>query len=165
MKRILTIFILIAIVVGTLSVGAFAQPLCGGRFPHPQEWERPECPFLEAPRWMSSLSLTSEQKTKLLELEKRNAEKVTVIQSKLYQAFLTLQELSLKPTSEETANQIRATLEEIANLHQELYTLRQNMYREFLSLLTPEQLSQIAQGRPRGRGGCGPGYGLGPGKW
>jgi len=91
------------------------------------------------------VTLTIEQKEKMLEIQKKNLETLQNLRNQIQSAHLALQELSLKPASTETAEQIREKMKEIMNLRQQIRTVKENMYQEFLNLLTPEQLTQLAQ--------------------
>ncbi|MGQ9474429.1 MAG: hypothetical protein ACUVRN_10380 [Candidatus Caldatribacteriaceae bacterium] len=64
---------------------------------------------------------------------------------------MSLQELALQGVSEENAAQIKAKIAEIMDLQQKIQETRKNMYQEFLNLLTPQQLSDLAKyGRRQG---------------
>ncbi len=61
------------------------------------------------------------------------------------EARISLWKLSFETPSEEVASEIRTKIEEINSLEQKIQESRNAMLQEVLSILTPEQTSQLAQ--------------------
>lgn len=157
MKKPIMILLLVTLLVAGVSTLAFASGPFRGQTPPQWGMRRPETGSMckgTGPFW--NLTLTSEQKEKMLEIQKKNFETIQNLQNQIQSARLTLQELSLKPASAETADQIRAKIKEIADLRQQIQEARNNMYQEFLNLLTPEQLTQLLQYQGSMGRGIGP---------
>lgn len=168
MKKFGILVLLVASLVGGLSASAFAA---GPRWSGPKmpsqpgmgmRWNQPDESFPgRGP--LFGITLTLEQKEKMLEIQKKNLETIQNLRNQIQSAHLALQELSLKPTSPETADQIRAKVKEIMDLRKQIRDVHHTMYQEFLDLLTPEQLTQLVQKEgqgPYGKGFCGVGPGL-----
>ncbi|NSW76400.1 MAG: Spy/CpxP family protein refolding chaperone [Candidatus Atribacteria bacterium] len=168
MKKLGILVLLVISLVGGLSAFAFAAgPYRGGSKMPSQpsmgmRWNQPDDSFPgRGP--LFGITLTTEQKEKVLEIQKKNLEIIQNLRNQIQSARLTLQELSLKPTSPETAEQIRAKVKEIMDLRKQIQDVHRTMYQEFLDLLTPEQLTQLVQKEgqgPYGKGFCGVGPGL-----
>ena len=69
------------------------------------------------------------------------------------EARISLWKLSFETPSEEVASEIRTKIEEINSLEQKIQESRNAMFQEVLSILTPEQTSQLAKQYPqKGKG-------------
>lgn len=163
MKKLVTMAVLAAFLVVGISTATFAA----GPFRNKTSWqERSQTPPKWAMQWEKqsrkwsgmvsapwSIQLTAEQQEKILEIQKRNLATIQNLRNEMQQAYLTLQELSLKPASNETAEQIRAKIKEIMALQQQIRELKAKMREEFLNVLTPEQLTQLARTQGKRRSG------------
>jgi len=108
-----------------------------------------------------SLALTEEQKTKALDIWTKYRSDIRDLQGQIEDALIALWKLSLEGPSDEIANEIRAKIEEINSLRQKIQETRNAMFQEMLSMLSPEQISQLAKGYPKGRQGFAFGEGRG----
>ncbi|MCX7667360.1 MAG: Spy/CpxP family protein refolding chaperone [Atribacterota bacterium] len=165
MKKLAILLFLVVSLISGLSGLAFAAGPCGGGPKMPSQpgmsmrWNQSDdlCPG-RGP--LFDITLTAEQKEKVLEIQKKNLETIQNLHNQIQSARLALQELSLKPASPEVAEQIRAKLQEIMNLRKQIQDVHHAMYQEFLNLLTPEQLNQLVQKEGQGphrKDICGPG--------
>lgn len=138
MKRKVLLVTLVALFALFTTASAFAGP----RFSR-GPWGGPRG---EEPRWIPGcfgVTLTDEQKTKILEIEKTFASQITDLRTQLQTKILELRELQLQTASEENAKLIREKIEEILTLEQELSSRRRDMIRQILNVLTPEQLKNL----------------------
>lgn len=108
-----------------------------------------------------SLSLTEEQKSQALDIWAKYRSDIRDLQSQIEDARIALWKLGLEDPSDEIANEIRTKIEEINSLRQKIQETRNVMFQEMLSILSPEQISQLAKGYPRGRQGFVFGEGMG----
>ncbi|MDI3543616.1 MAG: hypothetical protein PWP57_1221 [Candidatus Atribacteria bacterium] len=97
-----------------------------------------------------SLSLTEEQKTQALDIWTKYRSDIRDLQGQIEDARIALWKLSLEDPSDEIANEIRTKIEEINSLQQKIQETRNVMFQEMLSMLSPEQISQLAKRYPRG---------------
>lgn len=166
MKRAARIIPLVALAVLLATSFAFAETPARGvprkGFRGPEGWERGpwEKQPWGFPRWefARGMTLTDEQKAKILEIEKNYTTQIADLRARIRTKHLELRELQLKEASEEVTQDIRTKIGEILDLQSELATLRKNMMKEILTVLTPEQLKNFPPFRwESGRkGGFGP---------
>lgn len=99
-----------------------------------------------------SLNLSQEQKIKILEVWEKYRPNIRDLQDQMEEARISLWKLSFETPSEEVASEIRTKIEEINSLEQKIQESRNAMFQEVLSILTPEQTSQLAKQYPQRRG-------------
>lgn len=144
MKKLGILLLVVVSLVGILSTLVFADPRWGGpKMPGMGiRWNQVDEPFPRR-KPLFGVTLTTEQKKKILDIQKKNLETIQNLHNQIQVAQLALQELSLKPTSPETAEQIRAKMKEIMNLSKQIQDVHHTMDQELLDLLTLEQLIQL----------------------
>ena len=151
MRKSWLLIALVSVLVLSVAFPIFAQE----RNPLPPQERRGERkgegPF---PNVNYSLNLSQEQKTQALNIWEKYRPDIRNLQGQIEEAYIALYKLSLETPSNEVANEIRAKIEEINSLKQKMQETRNTMFQEMLSLLTPEQTSQLAKEYPR-RGGRG----------
>lgn len=111
----------------------------------------------------AEFNLTDEQKSQIWQLQKENYQLNQELKTQLQLIKFDLRELNLQPVSEETAEQIREKLQEMTQIRQQMRENQNNQINQLLSILTPEQLSQLAGNL--GNRGLGFKYGDCPRVW
>lgn len=140
---------LIAILVLALALPALAETRGASRS-QGDNFQRGYGASVAAPSKPSAtnfgeLNLSDEQKSQIWQLQKENYQLNQELKTQLRLIKFDLKELSLQPASEETANQIREKLQEMDQIQQKIRENRSNQINQLLSILTPEQLSQLAE--------------------
>lgn len=150
MKKTWLLTALVSVLVLSIAFPIFAQ---GRSSPPREERDREMRPDRLDQNISYSLNLSQEQKTKILDIWGKYRPAIRDLQDQIEEARIALWKLSLETPSEEVANEIRDKIGEINSLQQKIQETRNTMSQEMLSLLTPEQASQLAkQYLPGGRG-------------
>ncbi|MGB9791208.1 MAG: Spy/CpxP family protein refolding chaperone [Thermacetogeniaceae bacterium] len=159
-KKFLTIATILILALG-IAGAAFAATSGGtSSATTNNQWRSP----------LQDLNLTDDQLSKLRELRTDFFNKTQEIRNELQKKMFELSNLYLSNNPDQT--QIEAKRAEIENLQNKLYEMRKQSSQELSSILTKEQLAQIAGdrllgmgmgfGRGRHRGWCGWGCPLRP---
>lgn len=151
-KKFLTIATILILVLG-IAGAAFAATSGGTSSSTAKQRRAP----------LQDLNLTDDHLSKLRELRTDFFNKTQEIRNELQKKMFELSNLYLSNNPDQT--QIEAKRAEIENLQNKLYEMRKQSSQELSSILTKEQLAQIAGDRLLGmgmgfgrgghRGGCG----------
>ncbi|HOQ67840.1 MAG TPA: periplasmic heavy metal sensor [Candidatus Atribacteria bacterium] len=151
MKKTWLLVSLVSVLVLSMALPLFAQERGQGMRPGDfGERDRVMKQYRSCQSVSDSLSLTEEQKTQALDIWTKYRSDIRDLQGQIEDARIALWKLSLEDPSNEIADEIRAKIEEINSLRQKIQETRNAMFQEMLSILSPEQISQLAKGYPRG---------------
>ena len=149
MRKTWLLVALVSVLVLSIAFPIFAQ----GRSSPPREERDREMKQDRLRQNISySLNLTEEQKVQALDIWTKYRSDIRDLQDQMEEARIAIWKLSLETPSEEVASEIQAKIEEINSLKQKIQEIRDTMFQEVFSLLTPEQASQLAKQYPQRRG-------------
>ncbi|MCS7241107.1 Spy/CpxP family protein refolding chaperone [Candidatus Caldatribacterium sp.] len=139
-RKVLSVVFAAAVIFFTTAL-AFAGPHSDHSGKGPWDVRGGRCPRFLPGFWSTNLS--EEQRAKILEIEKNFVTQEANLEAQIRAKILELRELQLKEASEENAKNIRAKIDEILALQQELFALKKDIVQQILSVLTPEQLKNL----------------------
>ncbi len=136
---------LLLVAVAVLVVFAFAQAAFAGWGGGPR--------MLSSDSWVNmadTLKLTPEQAQKIQNLQKDHFASTQDVRAKLQQLMFELRSLQWQPGADQAT--VDAKIKEINDLREQLYKAQQQYRDQMKSLLTDEQLAQMAKTRGFGGG-------------
>ena len=142
MRKTWLLVALVSVLVLSIAFPIFAQ---GRSFTPYQERDREMKQDRLHQNISYSLNLTEEQKVQTLDIWAKYRSDIRDLQDQMEEARIALWKLSLETPSEEVASEIRDKIGEINSWQQKIQETRDTMFQEILSLLTPEQVSQLAK--------------------
>ncbi|SFQ99594.1 Spy/CpxP family protein refolding chaperone [Desulfoscipio geothermicus] len=151
-KKIVLLTVTLLLVFGIVQVAAAAGMGWGGNGPR----------MLNSDDWVSpvdAINLTDQQIAKMQEIRQKTYAQTRDLRIKLMDSMQELRQLQLQKNPDKA--KIDAKIKEINDLRGKLYGIAQQSREQCRSLLTQEQLAQMAQNRGKwGRGFRG-GFGAG----
>jgi len=138
------VMLLIFGIVQIASAAGFGMGGGGPRVLSSDNWTSP----------LSTLNLTSEQVSKMQEIQQNTYNKTRDFRIKLMDSMSQLRQLQLQNADKA---QIDAKIQEVNDLRSSLYSITQDSRTQLQSLLTQDQLAQMAKNRGFGMGGFGRG--------